>query len=82
MTTATVLVADDSLVIRAVVRDGLESEGYRVVEAVDGVDAVRQWFVRRLVCVRPPPACWPSWRTTRLRRHEYAVRTRRRPGRR
>ncbi|PUB25400.1 response regulator receiver modulated diguanylate cyclase [Promicromonospora sp. AC04] len=48
MTTTTVLVADDSLVIRAVVRDGLESEGYRVVEAVDGVDAVRR-------CREDPP---------------------------
>jgi len=42
MTTATVLIADDSLVIRAVVRSELEEEGYRVVEAVDGLDAVRQ----------------------------------------
>jgi diguanylate cyclase (GGDEF)-like protein len=37
---ATVLVADDSLVIRAVVRAGLEEAGYRVTEAVDGVAAV------------------------------------------
>ena len=42
MTGATVLIADDSLVIRAVVRSELEDEGYRVVEAVDGLDAVRQ----------------------------------------
>jgi two-component system cell cycle response regulator len=40
VTTATVLIADDSLVIRAVVRAGLEDEGYRVVEAVDGLAAV------------------------------------------
>lgn len=42
MTTATVLIADDSLVIRAVVKGELEEEGYRVVEAVDGLAAVRQ----------------------------------------
>lgn len=42
MTTATVLIADDSLVIRAVVRSELEDEGYRVVEAVDGLAAVQQ----------------------------------------
>ena len=39
---ATVLVADDSLVVRAVVRGGLEEEGYRVVEAVDGRAALEQ----------------------------------------
>ncbi|MCF4123141.1 diguanylate cyclase [Antribacter sp. KLBMP9083] len=48
MTTATILIADDSLVIRAVVRDGLENEGYRVIEAVDGLDALRQ-------CREDPP---------------------------
>lgn len=42
MTAATVLIADDSLVIRAVVRSELEDEGYRVVEAVDGLSALRQ----------------------------------------
>ena len=42
MTVATVLIADDSLVIRAVVRSELEDEGYRVVEAVDGLSALRQ----------------------------------------
>ncbi|MDT4958082.1 MAG: hypothetical protein QOD31_1881, partial [Pseudonocardiales bacterium] len=31
MTTGTVLIADDSLVIRAVVRSDLEDEGYRVI---------------------------------------------------
>ena len=40
MTTATVLIADDSLVVRAVVRGGLEDEGYRVMEAVDGLAAI------------------------------------------
>jgi two-component system cell cycle response regulator len=44
----TVLIADDSLVIRAVVRDGLENEGYRVVEAVDGLAAVE-------LCREDPP---------------------------
>ncbi|MFC8800100.1 diguanylate cyclase [Promicromonospora sp. NPDC057138] len=42
MSAPTVLIADDSLVIRAVVRDGLESDGYRVVEAVDGLAAVER----------------------------------------
>ncbi len=48
MTTATVLIADDSLVIRAVVKSELEEEGYRVVEAVDGLAAVQQ-------CRHDPP---------------------------
>jgi two-component system, cell cycle response regulator len=38
---ATVLVADDSLVIRAVVRTALEDEGYTVIDAVDGAEALR-----------------------------------------
>jgi two-component system cell cycle response regulator len=37
---ATVVIADDSPVVRAVVRDGLEAEGYLVHEADDGVAAV------------------------------------------
>jgi diguanylate cyclase (GGDEF)-like protein len=41
-TNAAVLIADDSLVIRAVVRSGLEDEGYRVTEAVDGLAALEQ----------------------------------------
>ncbi len=48
MSAATVLIADDSLVIRAVVRAGLESEGYRVVEAVDGASALES-------CRQQPP---------------------------
>ena len=48
LTSATVLIADDSLVIRAVVRAGLEDEGYRVTEAVDGLAALEQ-------CRRDPP---------------------------
>jgi len=40
VTAATVLIADDSLVVRAVVRGSLEDEGYRVIEAVDGLAAV------------------------------------------
>jgi two-component system, cell cycle response regulator len=40
--TATILIADDSLVIRAVVRAGLEEEGYRVIDAVDGLSALEQ----------------------------------------
>ncbi|MCP2247511.1 diguanylate cyclase [Lentzea aerocolonigenes] len=38
--TSTVLVADDSLVIRAVVRAGLEDAGYAVIEADDGHAAI------------------------------------------
>ena len=38
----TVLVADDSLVVRSVVRSRLEQEGYRVIEAEDGDAALRQ----------------------------------------
>ncbi|WP_035877352.1 diguanylate cyclase [Cryobacterium sp. MLB-32] len=37
---ATMMVSDDSLVIRTVVRVHLEDAGYRVVEAVDGSDAL------------------------------------------
>jgi two-component system cell cycle response regulator len=48
MTTGTVLIADDSLVIRAVVRNGLEEEGYRVIEAEDGLIALEQ-------CRQDPP---------------------------
>jgi two-component system cell cycle response regulator len=40
VTAATVLIADDSLVVRAVVRGSLEDEGYRVIEAVDGLAAL------------------------------------------
>ena len=42
MRTATILVADDSLVVRAVVRSGLEEEGYLVIEAEDGPSALDQ----------------------------------------
>jgi two-component system cell cycle response regulator len=38
----TVLIADDSLVIRAVVRAHLEDKGYAVQEAVDGIAAVER----------------------------------------
>jgi diguanylate cyclase (GGDEF)-like protein len=37
---ATILIADDSPVVRAVVRDGLEAEGHLVHEADDGVAAI------------------------------------------
>ncbi len=37
----TVLVADDSMVVRAVVRETLEAQGYRVLEATDGDAALR-----------------------------------------
>lgn len=39
---ATVLIADDSLVVRAVVRSHLEEVGYRVLEAVDGIAAIEE----------------------------------------
>jgi two-component system cell cycle response regulator len=45
---ATILIAEDSLVIRAVVRRHLEDEGYLVVEAVDGQAAIDQ-------CHKSPP---------------------------
>lgn len=48
MTAATILVADDSLLIRAVVRASLEEEGYSVIEAVDGERALE-------VCQRQAP---------------------------
>jgi len=48
MTSATVLITDDSLVIRAVVRSHLEAEGYHVIEAVDGMAALEQ-------CRQSPP---------------------------
>jgi len=48
LASAAVLIADDSLVIRAVVRAGLEDEGYRVTEAIDGLAALEQ-------CRRDPP---------------------------
>ena len=48
VTDAAVLIADDSLVIRAVVRAGLEDEGYRVSEAIDVLAALEH-------CRRDPP---------------------------
>ncbi len=42
MTIAHVLIADDSLVIRTVVRTQLEEEDYRVSEAVNGIAALEQ----------------------------------------
>jgi two-component system cell cycle response regulator len=44
----TILVAEDSMVIRAVLRRYLENEGYAVVEAVDGQAAIDQ-------CHQSPP---------------------------
>lgn len=43
----TVLIADDSLVIRAVVRAHLEEKGYAVVEAEDGIAAVERCATTR-----------------------------------
>ena len=36
----TILIADDSMVVRAVLRRQLEADGHTVVEAVDGQDAI------------------------------------------
>jgi diguanylate cyclase (GGDEF)-like protein len=44
---ATILVADDSLLVRAVVRSGLEEEGYTVLEAVDGTAALERCRAER-----------------------------------
>ena len=40
MTAGTVMIVDDSLVIRAVVQAGLEVEGYQVIQAADGTAAL------------------------------------------
>jgi two-component system, cell cycle response regulator len=45
---ARILVADDSLVIRSVLRKQLEEYGHTVIEAVDGVEALQ-------VCRKDPP---------------------------
>jgi diguanylate cyclase (GGDEF)-like protein len=47
-TVATVLITDDSLVVRAVVRAHLETEGHLVIEAEDGESALEQ-------CRKLPP---------------------------
>lgn len=47
MTAARVLVADDSMLIRAVVRSGLEEEGYQVLEAEDGTAALTRCRAER-----------------------------------
>jgi diguanylate cyclase (GGDEF)-like protein len=44
--TATVMIADDSLLIRAVVQAGLEAEGYQVMQAQDGQAALDQCRLR------------------------------------
>jgi two-component system, cell cycle response regulator len=46
-TAGLILVADDSLVVRAVVCDQLEEEGYEVVQAVDGESALAQCAIMR-----------------------------------
>ncbi len=47
MKRTTILIADDSLLIRAVVRSKLEEEGYLVIEAEDGFSAVEQCRAQR-----------------------------------
>ena len=44
---ATVMIVDDSLLIRAVVQAGLEAEGYQVIQANDGQSALDQCRLRR-----------------------------------
>lgn len=39
----TILIAEDDSVVRCVIKDILEGYGYRVIEAVDGEDAVRKF---------------------------------------
>ena len=46
MSEGTVMIVDDSLVIRAVVQAGLEEEGYRVIQAQDGTVALEQCRLR------------------------------------
>lgn len=46
-TSGRILVAEDSLVVRAVVCDQLEEEGYEVVQAVDGESALAQCAITR-----------------------------------
>ena len=48
MTDATVMIVDDSMLVRAVVRAGLEAEDYHVVEAEDGTVALQ-------LCRAQPP---------------------------
>jgi two-component system, cell cycle response regulator len=44
---ARIVVADDSMVVRALLRRQLEEQGHVVIEAVDGEDAVRTCLARR-----------------------------------
>jgi signal transduction histidine kinase len=44
---AWILIVDDDPVVRALMRASLESEGFGVIEATDGVDACRQCAARR-----------------------------------
>ena len=46
MSAGTVMIVDDSLVIRAVVQAGLEVEGYEVIQAEDGTAALEQCHLR------------------------------------
>jgi two-component system cell cycle response regulator len=46
-TAGLILVADDSMVVRAVVTDQLEAEGYEVIQAVDGESALAQCAISR-----------------------------------
>jgi two-component system cell cycle response regulator len=48
MTDATVMIVDDSMLVRAVVRAGLEAENYHVIEAEDGTVALQR-------CRQQPP---------------------------
>jgi hypothetical protein len=73
MTRPTVLVAEDSLVIRAVLVEQLQSRGYRVIEADDGEQALaacfrngRTWCSWTWRCRSwTATPCWPGSRPTR-----------------
>jgi len=45
--TETILLAEDDGPVRGVVRTALEKQGYRVIEAVDGADAVKRFMENR-----------------------------------
>lgn len=42
-TSKTILVADDDTVFRELIKTQLERSGYRVIEAIDGIDAIRKF---------------------------------------
>jgi CheY-like chemotaxis protein len=73
VTPPAIVVAEDSLVIRAVLVEQLQSRGYRVIEAGDGEQALAACHREQpdvvLLDVEMPHldghACWPGSRPTR-----------------